>query len=465
MAENWNKETGKNCSVEMKLYNSSLGITLAVSELEAATTALVLTLMILVTLVGNTFVILSVFRYKPLRIAQNFFLVSLAVADLTVAIFVLPFNIMYQVTGRWKFGTNLCKMWLTCDVLCCTSSILHLCVIALDRYWAITDPLNYAQKRTLKRVLIMIGGVWLLSVVISSPPLIGWNDWESILRNGTVCELTIEQGYIVYSSLGSFFIPLFIMTVVYVEIFIATKRRLRQRARASSLNLVKGSRQLNSPRDQDSASSSTNQSPHMHEESAEGKGNTSKKKKKGNEGHLKEKKCPKKPPLVTEDSITDETPALEFRSLKHSSNFGGECQNPPWNRTTPTELASPTSTIASECATPAAASGTDSIPAFNKRKYAPINLFTHMKQRISLSKERRAARTLGIIMGVFVVCWLPFFLMYVIVPFCLSCCPSDKLKHFMTWLGYVNSALNPVIYTIFNMDFRRAFKKLLRIKP
>jgi octopamine/tyramine receptor len=50
------------------------------------------------------------------------------------------------------------------------------------------------------------------------------------------------------------------------------------------------------------------------------------------------------------------------------------------------------------------------------------------------------------------------------VPFCESCCPSEKLVNFITWLGYLNSALNPVIYTIFNLDFRRAFKKLLGLK-
>lgn len=97
------------------------------------------------------------------------------------------------------------------------------------------------------------------------------------------------------------------------------------------------------------------------------------------------------------------------------------------------------------------------------KKTTGVYQFIEEKQRISLSKERRAARTLGIIMGVFVVCWLPFFLMYVIVPFCPSCCPSRRMINFITWLGYINSALNPVIYTIFNMDFRRAFRKLLGI--
>lgn len=53
---------------------------------------------------------------------------------------------------------------------------------------------------------------------------------------------------------------------------------------------------------------------------------------------------------------------------------------------------------------------------------------------------------------------------YLIVPFCESCSPSKHFVNFITWLGYVNSALNPVIYTIFNLEYRRAFKKLLGIK-
>lgn len=66
-------------------------------------------------------------------------------------------------------------------------------------------------------------------------------------------------------------------------------------------------------------------------------------------------------------------------------------------------------------------------------------------------------------MGTFVVCWLPFFLMYVIVPYCPSCPePNDKVINFIVWLGYINSSLNPVIYTIFNMEFRRAFARILR---
>ncbi|TRY77500.1 hypothetical protein DNTS_035092 [Danionella cerebrum] len=77
------------------------------------------------------------------------------------------------------------------------------------------------------------------------------------------------------------------------------------------------------------------------------------------------------------------------------------------------------------------------------------------------ARERRAALTLGLILGAFVVCWLPFFLKEVIVNICPSCSTSAVLADFLTWLGYLNSLINPLIYTIFNEDFKRAFKKLL----
>ncbi|KAK6621613.1 hypothetical protein RUM44_001420 [Polyplax serrata] len=408
------------CEVENISYPSSFGVNLAVPEVEAIATALMLFCVIVFTIIGNILVILSVFSYKPLRTVQNFFIVSLAVADLMVAILVLPLNVAYSILGRWLFGIGLCKMWLTSDVLCCTASILNLCAIALDRFWAITDPINYALKRTLRRVLWMIFGVWVLSAIISSPPLLGWNDWPEQFHEKTPCKLTEEQGYVIYSSLGSFFIPLLIMATVYVEIFIATKRRLRKRAQQNSnLRKVKNTSQVTSAEDrvieteQESGSSENNEQNPI---SQIAKKKKVKKKKKG------ESLLPN-----GEDSVID-TQEGSSESQRANSEYFSDQRD------------------------------TVKIHTFK------VDQFIEEKQRISLSKERRAARTLGIIMGVFVVCWLPFFLMYVILPFCQLCCPTEKLKNFITWLGYINSAINPIIYTIFNMDFRKAFKKLLRIK-
>ncbi|TMW47364.1 hypothetical protein DOY81_007558 [Sarcophaga bullata] len=476
-------------------YDSSFGVKLAVPEWEAIITAIVLSVIIVLTIIGNILVILSVFTYKPLRIVQNFFIVSLAVADLTVALLVLPFNVAYLILGRWEFGIYLCKMWLTCDVMCCTSSILNLCAIALDRYWAITDPINYAQKRTVERVLLLIAGVWILSLLISSPPLVGWNDWPEEFTSATPCELNSDPGYVIYSSLGSFFIPLIIMATVYIEIFIATRRRLRERAQAAKINTVathsasadvattamssndNGSRTCailticysticccrnashfsSTPmiqNDQDSISSEsrannenpTIQTPEHRTVIVTQRKKTRRSKIKDSIKHGKSK--------ARKNQIIKSGDSTKIKDSTEADKDGNEiaaCDNNDENMSL--KVTPPQSSI-----------GASSQVAHQQKKTGGVHQFIEEKQKISLSKERRAARTLGIIMGVFVICWLPFFLMYVILPFCSTCCPTAKFKNFITWLGYINSVLNPIIYTIFNLDYRRAFKRLLVIK-
>lgn len=84
------------------------------------------------------------------------------------------------------------------------------------------------------------------------------------------------------------------------------------------------------------------------------------------------------------------------------------------------------------------------------------------KRRIARKKEKRATLILGLIMGSFIACWLPFFFLYILTPLCGAHCNVPKRAFaFAFWLGYTNSALNPVIYTIFNKDFRRAFRRIL----
>ncbi|GAA6100874.1 5-hydroxytryptamine (serotonin) receptor 5A, genome duplicate b, partial [Tachysurus ichikawai] len=74
-------------------------------------------------------------------------------------------------------------------------------------------------------------------------------------------------------------------------------------------------------------------------------------------------------------------------------------------------------------------------------------------------KERRAALMVGILIGVFVLCWIPFFLAELIIPLC-SCDIPPVWKSVFLWLGYSNSFFNPLIYTAFNKNYNSAFRNL-----
>ena len=80
-----------------------------------------------------------------------------------------------------------------------------------------------------------------------------------------------------------------------------------------------------------------------------------------------------------------------------------------------------------------------------------------------MKREHKAAKTLGVIMGAFLVCWLPFFTWYLTATLCADACPElpEWGVTVLFWVGYTNSALNPIIYPCFNRDFREAFRRLL----
>ncbi|XP_025834525.1 dopamine receptor 1 [Agrilus planipennis] len=95
----------------------------------------------------------------------------------------------------------------------------------------------------------------------------------------------------------------------------------------------------------------------------------------------------------------------------------------------------------------------------SKNKALHIHLHNHHSSPYQVS-DHKAAITVGIIMGVFLICWVPFFCINIVAAFCKTCIPDITFK-ILTWLGYSNSVFNPIIYSIFNTEFREAFKRIL----
>src|SRR6218665_3918426 len=199
--------------------------------------AVVVATIMVVIVAGNALVIVAIAVDRNLKGLQNWFIASLAVSDLFVGSFIMPLSLANELMGYWAFGDVLCQLWLSTDVLLCTASILNLVLISLDRYWSITRAVAYVRARTKRRAIVLIAAVWLVSMVICLPPLFGWKSPQPTRSGYPLCVLSEEPGYVLYSTVGSFYLPLVIMILVYFKIYLAAKRHARRNLKKGTSNV------------------------------------------------------------------------------------------------------------------------------------------------------------------------------------------------------------------------------------
>ncbi|XP_033609941.1 octopamine receptor beta-3R-like [Cryptotermes secundus] len=195
---------------------------------------------IIAAVLGNALVIISVVRHRKLRIITNYYVVSLALADLLVALCAMTFNASVELTGgTWLFGYVMCDVWNSLDVYFSTASILHLCCISVDRYYAIVRPLEYPITMTHRTVCFMIANVWMLPALISFTPIfLGWyttpEHQEFRTSNPNVCIFEVNIYYMMISSGVSFWIPGVVMVTMYYRIYKEAVRQRKALSRTSS---------------------------------------------------------------------------------------------------------------------------------------------------------------------------------------------------------------------------------------
>nr|XP_027201998.1 hybrid signal transduction histidine kinase M-like [Dermatophagoides pteronyssinus] len=197
------------------------------TQLSIVLLAFFLTCIIILVVVGNLLVCIAIATEKALKPVQNWFIASLAVSDLLIGLVIMPFSLARELMGYWMFGQVWCDIHAALDVLLCTASINSLFLISLDRYWSITQAVKYLKKRTPSRAAMMIAFVWIFSAFVSLPPLVGWKKAEQSSEYPQ-CNLSDDIGYVLYSSIGSFYFPALMMVFVYAKIFIAARSRARK---------------------------------------------------------------------------------------------------------------------------------------------------------------------------------------------------------------------------------------------
>lgn len=107
--------------------------------------SVIVTILMITIVIGNLLVIIAIMTEKSLKNIQNWFIASLAVADFFLGLIIMPFSLANELMGYWVFGDWWCDIHSAADVLLCTSSIMNLCLISLDRYWSITQAVEYLR--------------------------------------------------------------------------------------------------------------------------------------------------------------------------------------------------------------------------------------------------------------------------------------------------------------------------------
>ncbi|ELT99717.1 hypothetical protein CAPTEDRAFT_83790, partial [Capitella teleta] len=401
----------------------------------------IVTGIMLVIVIGNGLVVIAIAKDRQLKGLQNWFIASLAVSDLFVGLLIMPLSLANELMGYWYFGTVLCELWLATDVLLCTASILNLCLISLDRYWSITRAISYVRQRTKTRAIVMITLVWLLSMILCFPPLAGWKRPQPSIHGLPLCVLSKEPGYVVYSTVGSFYIPLIVMILVYFKIFLAARERARR-------NLKKPNALPPTNGKSSSTTSFSNPSRQMEDH---GKLSPTAEMNSDDEMSQMDTMMPDTTAVpdteVTSGVESTTDPEMGYKMIS-VTNHGAKLLTHDEQRKL---LSEDTDSDAHKS-------------LGDKTKHIHFSEETDSDslsiKHIARARERRATIVLGIIMATFIGCWLPFFSIYLIASLAKLKAP-DSVFAVIFWLGYVNSALNPIIYTIFNQDFRKAFKKII----
>lgn len=199
------------------------------SPVVIAVQALFLLIIMLSSLVGNTLIILAIYRNLSLRSITSVFIANLAVADFLLALLGMPFTMASSITYEWVFGDAWCTINGMINSIFCIASMLSLAAVSIDRYFAIIKPLQYPLIMTPRVALRMISYVWLHAIICAFLPVFGWSSYIYITKE-SIC--TADWGsdipYTLFIFASSFFAPLVVMAYCYFHILRAARRQSKK---------------------------------------------------------------------------------------------------------------------------------------------------------------------------------------------------------------------------------------------
>lgn len=454
----------------------------------------VLSTISLVTVGLNLLVLCAVRKERKLHTVGNLYIISLSVADLIVGAVVMPMNILYLRTSKWHLGLPLCLFWLSMDYVASTASIFSVFILCIDRYRSVQHPLRYLKYRTKTRASATILGAWFLSFLWVIP-ILGWHHFmpQASGHRKDKCETDFYDvtWFKIMTAIINFYLPTLLMLWFYAKIYKAVRQHCQHRefinGSLPSCSEVKlkpenpkaggkkpgkespweglkrkpkdaGGGHILKPPSQDSKEVNSPGVCSQEEDKEMDKIHcfplnivqTQTEAEESSRGYIAINQSQSQPETDEEGlNVHGTSELLEDQILGDSQSFS------PTDSDYPTEPAS-------EKGKPRSGSsiGLDYI------KFTWKRLRSHSRQYVSglhMNRERKAAKQLGFIMAAFILCWIPYFIFFMVIAFCKSCC-NERVHMFTIWLGYINSTLNPLIYPLCNENFKKTFKKILHIR-
>ncbi|KFU85226.1 Muscarinic acetylcholine receptor M5, partial [Chaetura pelagica] len=425
---------------------------------EVVTIATITAIVSLITIVGNILVMISFKVNSQLKTVNNYYLLSLACADLIIGIFSMNLYTSYILIGHWSLGSLACDLWLALDYVASNASVMNLLVISFDRYFSITRPLTYRAKRTPKRAGIMIGLAWLISFVLWAPVILCW---QYFVGERTVppeeCQIQFLYEPIITfgTAIAAFYIPVSVMTILYCRIYKETEKRTKDLAELQGSESVAEFEMIKPQKALLNSYTSSEEEDKLAADSIFQVSYKSPSKGKAEEFN-------ESMDVVVKDQPEEhdfENQQYFLSPAKSHVQKSKKCVSYKFRLVVKADSTREANNGCSKIKINPCSAAVSKDPSI-KSMDPNINNQITKRKRMVLIKERKAAQTLSAILLAFIITWTPYNIMVLISTFCSDCIPLT-LWHLGYWLCYVNSTVNPMCYALCNKTFRKTFKMLL----